>query len=58
MTTCKFISAILVLPTNSKVITYVSTVLGTIVDKLFLPSTITVVVIVLYSKVSSIYILI
>jgi hypothetical protein len=51
--------AILVLPTNLKVIAIVSITLGSILfNKLFLPSTITVVVIVLYSKVLSTYILI
>jgi hypothetical protein len=56
MTICKSILAILVLLTNSKVVTIVSTLGGILFNKLFLPSTITVVVIVLYSKVSSIYI--
>jgi hypothetical protein len=59
MTTCKFILAILVLPTNLKVVAVISTTLGGILfNKLFLPSTITVVVIVLYSEVFSTYILI
>jgi hypothetical protein len=49
--------AIFILSINSKVIAYVGAVLGTIVNKLFLPSTITVVVIVLHSKVSNTYIL-
>jgi hypothetical protein len=50
--------AILVLPTNPKVVAIVGVALGSILfNKLFLPSTITVVVIVLYSKVSNTYIL-
>jgi hypothetical protein len=57
MTTCKSILAILISPTNSKVITCVSTVLNTIINKLFLPFTITVIVIMLHSKASSTYIL-
>jgi hypothetical protein len=44
--------------TNSKVIAVVSTVLGTIINLIFLPSTVTVVVIILYNEVSSTYILI
>jgi hypothetical protein len=58
MTTCKSVSVILVLPTNSKVVACVGAVLGTIVNLIFLPSTVTVVVIVLYNEVSSTYILI
>jgi hypothetical protein len=59
MTTCKSVLAILISPTNFKVVAIVSSTLGGILfNKLFLPSTITVVVIMLYSKVSSIYILI
>jgi hypothetical protein len=56
MTTCKSMLAILILPTNFKVVACVSTVLSAIINKLFLPFTVTVVVIVLYSKVFSIYI--
>jgi hypothetical protein len=57
MTTCKSMSAILVLPTNPKVITVVGIALGGILfNKLFLPSTVTVVVIMLHSEVLSIYI--
>jgi hypothetical protein len=58
MTTCKSISVIFISPTNSKVVACVSAVLGTIINKLFLPSTVTVVVIVLHSKAFSTYILI
>jgi hypothetical protein len=59
MTTCKSVLAILISPTNFKVVAIVSSTLGGILfNKLFLPSTITVVVIMLYNKVSSIYILI
>jgi hypothetical protein len=48
----------LVSPTNLKVIAVVSITLGGILfNKLFLPSTVTVVVIVLYSEVFSTYIL-
>jgi hypothetical protein len=51
--------AILVLPTNPKVIAVVNIVLGGILfNKLFLPSTVTVVVIILYSEVLGTYILI
>jgi hypothetical protein len=56
MITYKSILAILVLPTDLKVIACVSTVLNAIINKLFLPSTVTVVVIILYSKVFSTYI--
>jgi hypothetical protein len=56
VTTYKSVLAMLISPTDPKVIAYVSTVLNTIVNKLFLPSTVTVVVIVLYSKVSNTYI--
>jgi hypothetical protein len=49
--------AILVLPTNPKVVAVVGIALGSILfNKLFLPSTVTVVVIILYSKVTSTYI--
>ena len=58
MTTYKSVSAILISPTNFKVIAVVGTILGTIINKLFLPSTVTVVMIVFHSKVSSTYILI
>jgi hypothetical protein len=59
MTTCQSVLAILISPTNFKVVAIVSSTLGGILfNKLFLPSTITVVVIMLYNKVSSIYILI
>jgi hypothetical protein len=58
VTTYKSILAIFVSPTNFKVIAIVGIALGSILfNKLFLPSTITVVVIVLYSKVPSTYIL-
>jgi hypothetical protein len=49
--------AILVSPTNLKVVACVGAVLSTIINKLFLPSTITMVVIVLHSEVASTYIL-
>jgi uracil-DNA glycosylase len=57
MTICESILAILVSLINPKVIVCVGAVLNTIVNKLFLPSTVTVVVIVLYSEVFSTYIL-
>jgi hypothetical protein len=57
MTTCKSVSVILVSFTDPKVIAYVGAVLSAIINELFLPSTITVVVIVLCGKVSSTYIL-
>jgi hypothetical protein len=53
MTTCKSILAILILPTDFKVIAVISAVLGTIVNLIFFPFTITVVVIILHSKVFS-----
>jgi hypothetical protein len=55
MTICKSILAILILPTNFKVIAIVNAVLSTIINLIFFPSTITLVVIVLYSKVFSTY---
>jgi hypothetical protein len=55
VTTYKSISAILVLFTNPKIIAVVGAILGTIINLIFFPSTITLVVIVLYSKVSSTY---
>jgi hypothetical protein len=59
ITTCKSVLAILVLPINLKVIAVISVVLGSILFNLiFLPSTVTVVVIILHSEVSSTYILI
>jgi hypothetical protein len=51
------ILAIFILPTNPKVIICVGTILNTIINLIFLPSTITIVVIVLHSKVFSTYIL-
>jgi hypothetical protein len=49
--------AILVLPTNPKIVAIIGITLGSILfNKLFLPFTITVVVIILYNKVSSTYI--
>jgi hypothetical protein len=58
ITIYKSILAILVSPTNPKVITIIDITLGGILfNKLFLPSTITVVVIILYSEVFSTYIL-
>jgi hypothetical protein len=50
---------IFISPINPKVVTVVSIALGGILfNKLFLPFTVTMVVIVLYSEVSSTYILI
>jgi hypothetical protein len=57
MTIYKSVLAILVSPTNPKVIAIVGIILGAIINLIFLPSTITVVVIVLHSKVFSTYIL-
>jgi hypothetical protein len=57
MTICESILAILVLPTNPKVVACVSTILNTIINELFLPSTVIMVVIVLCNKVSSTYVL-
>jgi hypothetical protein len=57
VTICESILAILILPTNLKVVAIVSVALGGILfNKLFLPSTVTVVVIMLYSEVFSTYI--
>jgi hypothetical protein len=56
MTTYKSVLVMLISPTNFKVITCVSTVLNTIINLIFLPFTITVVVIILYSEVFSTYI--
>jgi hypothetical protein len=56
MTTYKSILVILILPTDPKVVACVSAVLNTIINELFLSSAVTVVVIVLYSEVSSTYI--
>jgi hypothetical protein len=54
MTTYKSVLVILVSPTNPKVITVISIALsGILYNKLFFPSTVTVVVIMLYSKVFS-----
>jgi hypothetical protein len=59
MTTCESMLAIFILPTNSKVVAVVSIALSNILfNKLFLPSTVTVVVIVLHGEVFSTYILI
>jgi hypothetical protein len=58
VTTCESILAILISPINLKVIACVSTILGTIINLIFLPPTVTIVVIILYGEVSSIYILI
>jgi hypothetical protein len=55
MTTYKSVLAIFISPINSKVVACVSTILNTIINLIFLPSTITLVVIVLYSKVFSTY---
>jgi hypothetical protein len=53
MTTYKSILAILMSPTDPKVVAIVGTVLGAIINLIFLPSTITVVVIILHSKAFS-----
>jgi hypothetical protein len=59
VTTYESMLAILVLPINPKVVAIVGITLGGILfNKLFLPFTVTVVVIILYNKVSSTYILI
>jgi hypothetical protein len=55
MTTYEFVSVMLISPTNSEVIAYVNTILGTIIDLIFSPSTITLVVIILRGEVSSTY---
>jgi hypothetical protein len=55
MTICESVLAIFILPTNLKVVAVVNAILGTIINLVFLPFTITLVVIVLYSKVSSTY---
>jgi hypothetical protein len=55
MTICESVLAILILPTNFKVITVVSAVLSAIIDLIFLASTVTLLVIILRSKVSSTY---
>jgi ABC-type uncharacterized transport system involved in gliding motility auxiliary subunit len=47
--------AIFISPTNSKIIAIVSAVLSTIINLIFLPSIITLVVIVLHSEVFSTY---
>jgi hypothetical protein len=57
MTICESVLAIFVLPINSKVVACVSTVLNIIINLIFLPFTVTVVVIVLYSEVFNTYIL-
>jgi hypothetical protein len=58
ITICESILAILISPTDPKVVAVIGVVLsGILFNKLFLPSTVTVVVIVLCSKVFSTYIL-
>jgi threonine/homoserine/homoserine lactone efflux protein len=57
MTTYKSVSAMFISPTNPKVVAYVGTILSAIINKLFLPFTIIVVVIVLHSEVFNTYIL-
>jgi hypothetical protein len=58
MTTYKSVLAMLVLPTNPKAVAVVGIVLGSILfNKLFFPSTVTMVVIVLCGEVFSTYIL-
>jgi TctA family transporter len=57
ITTYEFILAILVSPTNFKVVAIVGVALGSILfNKLFLPFTVTGVVIILYNEVFSTYI--
>jgi hypothetical protein len=56
MTTYKSILAIFMSLTNLKIVAVIGTILGTIIDLIFLPSTVTMVVIILHSKVSSTYI--
>jgi hypothetical protein len=56
MTTCKSILAILISPTNFKVIACVGAVLNTIINELFLLFTVTMVVIVLRNTGFSTYI--
>jgi hypothetical protein len=55
VTTYKSILAIFISPTNPKVVAVVGAVLSTIINLIFFPSTVTLVVIILYSKVSSTY---
>jgi hypothetical protein len=55
VTTYKSILVIFILLTNSKVITVVGTVLNAIINLIFLSSTVTLVVIILYSEVFSTY---
>jgi hypothetical protein len=56
ITTCESILVIFILFTNFKVVAVVNAILGTILFNLmFLHSTITVVIIILYSKVFSTY---
>jgi hypothetical protein len=58
MTTYKSILAIFMSPTNPKVVACVGVILNTIINLIFFPSTITVVVIILHGKVSGTYMLI
>jgi hypothetical protein len=55
ITICKSILAILISPTDFKVVAVVNTVLSTIINLIFLASIITLIVIVLRSEVSSTY---
>jgi hypothetical protein len=55
MTIYESVLAMLISPTNLKVVAVVGTILGAIINLIFLPSTITLVVIVLYSEVFSTY---
>jgi cellulose synthase/poly-beta-1,6-N-acetylglucosamine synthase-like glycosyltransferase len=58
MTTCESVLVIFILPINPKVVAIVNITLGGILyNKLFFPSTITIVVIVLRGKVFNTYIL-
>jgi hypothetical protein len=53
MTTCESVLAIFILSTNFKVVAYIGAVLNTIINLIFLPSTVTLVVIMLYSEIFS-----
>jgi hypothetical protein len=53
ITTCESVLVIFISFTNPKVVAVVGAVLDTIINLIFLPSTVTLVVIILHSKVSS-----
>jgi hypothetical protein len=55
VTICESVLAIFILLTNPKVVAVVNTILSVIIDLIFLPSTVTLVVIILYSEVFSTY---